>query len=451
MRSSLPKVLHEAAGKPLVYYPVQAARALGPREIVVVASPAAKANVEALFSARAENLSIVVQERPGGTGEAAGLGLAALRSERVLILCGDTPLLKSEDLERVLQVQDTPPKPALCVMTCRLEDPSGYGRILRDAEGRVLGVCEDRDLESDAAQAIDEVNSGVYAGQRSVLVEALSHVSLGNAQGERYLTDVVALLSRDGRVATVEGDPTALIGVNDREQLARVEELLYASIRRRHAAAGVTVRGDARIDAEVEIGPDSVIQAGVHLRGKTRVGSGAIIDVGCVVVDSDVGDGALLKPYSVITSSQVGPAAQIGPFAHLRPDCVIEAEAKIGAFVETKKSRVRRGAKANHLSYLGDTDVGEKANIGAGTVVCNYNGFEKHRTVIGRGAFIGSGAKLVAPVTVGDNAYVATSTTVTQDVPSEALAIGRVRQTNKPNYAPKLREKLSSSKTDRRR
>jgi bifunctional UDP-N-acetylglucosamine pyrophosphorylase/glucosamine-1-phosphate N-acetyltransferase len=187
------------------------------------------------------------------------------------------------------------------------------------------------------------------------------------------------------------------------------------------------------------------------LRGKTRVGSGAIIDVGCVVVDSDVGDGALLKPYSVITSSQVGPAAQIGPFAHLRPDCVIEAEAKIGAFVETKKSRVRRGAKANHLSYLGDTDVGEKANIGAGTVVCNYNGFEKHRTVIGRGAFIGSGAKLVAPVTVGDNAYVATSTTVTQDVPSEALAIGRVRQTNKPNYAPKLREKLSSSKTGRQR
>lgn len=450
MQSSVPKVLHEAAGQPLVHYPVQAALALGAREIVVVTSPAARAGIEALFSGRMENLSIVVQQDPGGTGEAAALGLAELESERVLILCGDTPLVRSDDLSRLLSASGAPHAPALCVITCHLDDPSGYGRILRDAEGKVLGVREDRDLDSDAARAIDEVNSGVYVGLRSALVEALSHVGPGNAQGERYLTDIVERLARDGRVVTVEGDPAALIGVNDREQLTRVEELLYARIRKQHAAAGVTVRGDARIDAGVEVGIDTVIHAGVHLRGKTRVGAGAVIDVGCIVVDSEIGDGALLKPYSVVISSHVAATAQIGPFSHLRPDSVVESEAKVGAFVETKKTRVGRGAKANHLTYLGDTDVGEKANIGAGTVICNYDGFRKHRTVIGRGAFIGSGAKLIAPVSVGDNAYVATSTTVTQNVPSEALAIGRARQTNKPDYAPKLREKLSGSKTERR-
>src|SRR5690606_9307828 len=265
-----------------------------------------------------------------------------------------------------------------------------------------------------------------------------------NGQGEYYLTDAVRLLG-PARVASVLGHADALVGVNDRAQLHDAEERLFARIRERHGRAGVTVRGDARIDDTVVIEPDALIEAGVRLRGATRIGAGARIDVGAVLDDADVGEGVVIKPYSVITASTVRARAQVGPFAHLRPDSLLEEDAHVGNFVETKKTRLGRGAKANHLSYLGDGDDGDGANVVAGTILCNYDGFRKHRIVIGEGAFIGSDSQLVAPVTIGKGAYVGTGTTVTRDVPDDALAIGRARQENKAGYAPRLKERLSKA------
>jgi bifunctional UDP-N-acetylglucosamine pyrophosphorylase/glucosamine-1-phosphate N-acetyltransferase len=235
------------------------------------------------------------------------------------------------------------------------------------------------------------------------------------------------------------------MGVNDREQLRQAEEALFASIRARLGRSGVTVHGDARIDDTVTIEPGAEIEAAVRLRGATSIGTGAFIDVGSVVTDATIGARAVLKPYSIIGQSSVGDAAQIGPFSHLRPDSVIEAEAHIGNFVETKKTRVRRGAKANHLAYLGDGDVGERANVGAGTIFCNYDGFQKHRTTIGADAFVGSDSQLVAPVSVGQGAYVASGSSITEDVPDGALAIARARQTNKLDYAAPLKAKLEAA------
>jgi bifunctional UDP-N-acetylglucosamine pyrophosphorylase/glucosamine-1-phosphate N-acetyltransferase len=317
--------------------------------------------------------------------------------------------------------------------------------VLRGPDGKVREIREQKDLTSEAERAVREVNSGVYAGRRAAFERAISTLKPMNAQGELYLTDVVTALAREGSVTALVGSTDALVGVNDRAQLREAEELLYARIRERLGREGVMVRGDARIDDGVSVAPGAEIEAGVRLRGRTSVGTGTHIDVGAVLTDATIGAGTNVKAYSVIISSNVGDGAEIGPFAHVRPESEIEGEAHIGAFVETKKTRVRRGAKANHLAYLGDGDVGEKANLGAGTIFCNYDGFQKHRTAIGAGAFIGSDSQLVAPVTVGRGAYVASGTTVTKDVPDDALAIGRARQENKPGYGAKLRERLGDA------
>jgi bifunctional UDP-N-acetylglucosamine pyrophosphorylase/glucosamine-1-phosphate N-acetyltransferase len=441
MKSPLPKLLHRAAGRALVEYPVRAALALGAARVVVVTSPNAelKAFFERTFGDR---VVAVVQDPPRGTGDAARIGLAAVETERVLILCGDTPLVTPAELGRVV---DASRSAELAVGVADLPEPRGYGRILRDEGGRVREIREDRDLQTDAERAVREVNAGIYAGRREPLIAGLAALTPNNAQGEYYLTDVVAALARAGSVVTVRGPADALMGVNDREQLREAEEALFASIRARLGRSGVTVHGDARIDDTVAVAPGAEIEAGVRLRGATTVGAGAFIDVGSVVTDAGIGAGAVLKPYSIVGSSTVGDAAQIGPFSHLRPDSVIEAEAHIGNFVETKKTRVRRGAKANHLAYLGDGDVGERANVGAGTIFCNYDGFQKHRTTIGADAFIGSDSQLVAPVTVGTGAYVASGSSITEDVPDGALAIARARQTNKPGYAEPLRARLQAA------
>jgi bifunctional UDP-N-acetylglucosamine pyrophosphorylase/glucosamine-1-phosphate N-acetyltransferase len=335
---------------------------------------------------------------------------------------------------------------ALLAVGCAVLDaPGGYGRVLTDADGRATEIREERDLTSDAERAIRLVNAGIYAGRTDELKQAVLELSPNNAQGEYYLTDIVAWLARSGRVTPVRGPADVLVGVNDRAQLREAEEMLFARIRARLGGEGVTLHGDARIDDTVKVAPGAEIEANVRLRGATVVGSGAFIDVGSVVTDSVIAAGAELKPYSIVTSSRVGEVAQIGPFSHLRPDSEIEAEAHIGNFVETKKTRVRRGAKANHLAYLGDGDIGERANVGAGTIFCNYDGFQKHRTTIGEGAFIGSDSQLVAPVTIGKGAYVASGSSVTEDVPDEALAIGRARQINKPGYGAKLRTRLEEA------
>ncbi|HSU39138.1 MAG TPA: bifunctional N-acetylglucosamine-1-phosphate uridyltransferase/glucosamine-1-phosphate acetyltransferase, partial [Polyangiaceae bacterium] len=306
-------------------------------------------------------------------------------------------------------------------------------------------VREQRDLGSDAERAVREVNAGVYAAKKSVLARAIADLKPMNAQGELYLTDVVAGVAAEGRVVALVGSPDALVGVNDRSQLREAEELLFARIRERLGREGVMVHGDARIDDGVSVAPGAELEAGVRLRGATSIGPETRIDVGSVLTDATLGARVVVKPYSVISSSRVGDGAEIGPFAHLRPESEIEAEAHVGNFVETKKTRMRRGSKANHLAYLGDGDVGERANVGAGTIFCNYDGYQKHRTVIGEGAFIGSDSQLVAPVRVGKGAFVGSGTTVTQDVPDDALALSRTRQENKLDYGPKLRARLGEA------
>lgn len=446
MKSARPKVLHEAAGRPLVYYPIRAALDAGATRVVVVVNPSVREGVAEALRRHLLDVpfELAVQETPRGTGDAARVGLEQVTSDAVLILSGDTPVLTGAELEPLVAALKR--GGLLAFSTCELEDPTGYGRVLRGENGRVLEIREHRDLTSDEQRRVREINGGVYAGRSAELRSALGRLSPNNAQGEYYLTDVVALLAEQGVVEGVPCSAAALAGVNDRAQLRAAEETLFERIARRWGSLGVTVRGRPLIDDTVELAEDVVIEDGARLRGTTRIARGAFIDVGAVLTDATVGQDTVVKPYSVISESAVGAAAQIGPFAHLRPASVIEDEAHIGNFVETKKTHVRRGAKANHLAYLGDGDIGEGANVGAGTIFCNYDGFRKHRTTIGPGAFIGSDSQLIAPVRIGAGAYVATGTSVTEDVPDEGFAIGRCRQSTKPGYAPALKARLGQGK-----
>jgi bifunctional UDP-N-acetylglucosamine pyrophosphorylase/glucosamine-1-phosphate N-acetyltransferase len=445
MQSTTTKVLHPAAGRPLIYYPVRAALDAGAAYVVVVLSPQ---NCDAVQGELArwvgvDHLRVAIQEQPRGTGDAARAGLEQVDTARALVLCGDTPLLRAEHLAGIAaELSDAD----LVLTSALLHDPTGYGRILRDAQGNVLEIREHRDLETDEQRAVREINAGVYAVRTAFLRQALTQITSENSQGELYLTDTVAIAAKAGRAAAVIGARAEMLGVNDRAQLAEAEAEIYARTAERLGRAGVSVQIGARIDTGVEVESDARVYAGAAIRGKSRIFGGAVVDAGCVITDSDIGAGANIKANSVVTESKVGAGAQIGPFAHLRPGSVIEDDAHIGNFVETKKTRVRKGAKANHLAYLGDGDIGEKANIGAGTIFCNYDGFQKHKTTIGPGAFIGSDSQIVAPVTIGAGAYVATGTTVTKDVPDDALAIGRTKQENKLGYASRLKARLQRTK-----
>jgi bifunctional UDP-N-acetylglucosamine pyrophosphorylase/glucosamine-1-phosphate N-acetyltransferase len=385
------------------------------------------------------------QDQQRGTGDAARVGLAAVRNPTasILVMNGDVPLLRGDDLRKVLEPLDVEKAPALSFAVCVVEDPTGYGRVVRK-EGKVVFIREHRDLRDETERSVREINAGIYAANVALLGEALSALVPNNAQGELYLTDIVPFACNAGEhVVTVELGADVLAGVNDREQLDQVDRTMQARIVRHWRTAGVTVRDGARIETPVVLEPDVTVETGAVLRGSTRVRRGASVDVGCVLTDVDVGECATLKPYSVATDSRIGARAHIGPFAHLRPASDVGEEAHVGNFVETKKTRMGKGAKANHLAYLGDGVVGAGANVGAGTIFCNYDGFKKHTTTIGDGAFIGSDSQLVAPVTIGAGAYVATGTTVTRDVPPDALAIGRTKQENKEGYATRLRAKLN--------
>ena len=443
MKSALPKVLHPVAGRPLLYYPVRAALDLGARSVVVVVSPDAAAAVEQALAQHLPGapLAYAIQEQACGTGDAAKAGLARLRGEgRVMFLYGDTPLLQSADLLPVLEPVAS--GAALSFLTFQAADPTGYGRVVRDEAGAVRAIVEERDLTSDTERSIREVNAGIYAGELSAVRTALAAVQPHNAQGEYYLTDIVHEVARTARVSTAGSDPEVLLGVNDRHQLGQAEALIHARIRRELARAGVTIVGEPLIDEGVVVAPDARIETGVRLRGATRVGAGTVIDVGSVLEDAEIGEGVVIKPYSVITQSRVADGAVLGPFCHLRPGSDIGTAAHVGNFVETKSARLGPGAKANHLTYLGDVDLGARSNVGAGTIVCNYDGFAKRRTTVGEDVFIGSDSQLIAPVTIGDGAYVGTGTTVTSDVPPGALAIGRARQETRPDYASGLRARL---------
>ncbi|WP_437596161.1 bifunctional UDP-N-acetylglucosamine diphosphorylase/glucosamine-1-phosphate N-acetyltransferase GlmU [Sorangium sp. So ce590] len=450
MKSARPKVLHELCGRPMIHHVVDAALAAGASDVVVVVGHGrdeVSGYLDRAFGAQGKNVRTALQAEQRGTGDAVRCAMPHLEAtaEAVLILCGDTPLLDPEQLTQLRGALDGARDAPMAMLTARVADPTGYGRILRDGAGRVIGIREHKDA-SPEERAITEINPGVYLARGAFLERALAGLTTDNAQGELYLTDIVAQAAKAGGAAVVVArDAGSLVGINDRAQLAAAEEALYGRIADRLRRSGVTIRTSARVDAGVAVEPDAVIEHAAVLRGQTRIGAGARIDVGSVLTDVVVEAGATVKPYTVASQSSIGAGAQIGPFSHLRPDSQIEADAHIGNFVETKKTVVRKGAKANHLAYLGDGDIGEGANVGAGTIFCNYDGFRKHRTEIGPGAFIGSDSQIVAPVKIGAGAYVATGTTVTRDVPEDALAIGRVKQENKEGYAAKLKARLKGA------
>ncbi|OQX68558.1 MAG: UDP-N-acetylglucosamine diphosphorylase/glucosamine-1-phosphate N-acetyltransferase [Sorangiineae bacterium NIC37A_2] len=448
MKSKTPKVLHQLAGRPLVYYPVQAALALGVPRVVLVVNPDTHEPIAEELARHFDRarLQFAIQQVPRGTGDAVSAGLRDLDvpdEQAVLILSGDTPLLTAADLEPLLGASESAP---LRLLSFVVDEPRGYGRIVREEDGRVARITEDRDLKDERERAIREVNAGVYACRAGELRRALPALVPHNAQGEYYLTDIVAEIGARARVEALVSDARAFLGVNDRAELAACEALLHDRIRKRLARDGITIRGTPLIDDTVEVGPDATIEDGVRLRGKTRIGSSSTVDVGSVLTDAEVGEGVLIRPYTIIEKSRVGAGAVLGPFTHVRPGSEIGEEAHLGNFVETKQTKVGARAKANHLSYLGDADVGPGANIGAGTIVCNYDGFSKSRTKIGARTFVGSDCQLVAPVEIGSDVYVATGTTVTEDVPDGAFVIGRSRQTTKEGYAEALRVRLKAQK-----
>ena len=449
MKSALPKVLHTVCGRPLVGYPVQAAFDAGCHDVVVVVGHG-REQVEAYLSkAFGTRVRTALQTEQKGTGDAAKAGLSAIPpdTERVLVFYGDVPLLTGPDVRAVAEKLDDDPLAGLALATCSIDTPQGYGRVMRDATGQIVEIREQKDLKTAEERAVREINPGIYAASLSFLKDALESLRPNNAQKEYYLTDIVAFAASSGkRVAAVPARADVMEGANDRAQLSSLEEQMQARIVRRHRLEGVTVREGARIDSSVTLGKDATVEAYAVLRGETKIGAGAVVDVGCVLTDVVVEEGAHLKPYTVASQSSIGKKAQIGPFSHLRPESKIGEEAHIGNFVETKKTTMDKGAKANHLAYLGDGVIGAGANIGAGTIFCNYDGFQKHTTTIGAGAFIGSDSQLVAPVTVGEGAYVATGTTVTKSVPPDALAIARLKQENKEGYAGKLRSRMKAAK-----
>jgi bifunctional UDP-N-acetylglucosamine pyrophosphorylase/glucosamine-1-phosphate N-acetyltransferase len=448
MKSSRPKVLHGLAGRPIIDHVLRTAEALRAESTTVVIGHGAD-DVRAALAGRP--LSFVVQSPQLGTGHALlqAEPVLAGKSGTVLLLYGDVPLLQANTLSRLLD-HHRARKAAATILTTDLSEPYGYGRIVRDAHGRVARIVEERDASGDERK-ITEINSGIYAFDLAPLFGSLQQLATDNSQGEYYLTDLVAMYRQRGlAVDTLNLDsPGELRGVNSRADLSELSAIVRQ--RRNHEVmlAGVTLEDPAStfIDADVRIGADTVLGPGVMLQGATQVGERCQIQAGTRITDSRLGNDVVVLDHSVILGSRVGDGARIGPFAHVRPDSVIESDAHVGNFVELKKTTLGRRSKANHLAYLGDATIGEGVNIGAGTITCNYDGVAKHPTIIEDGVFIGSDSQLVAPVRIGSGAYVAAGSSITRDVPADALGIARAKQENKPGWAAARRASRNKGKS----
>jgi bifunctional UDP-N-acetylglucosamine pyrophosphorylase / glucosamine-1-phosphate N-acetyltransferase len=440
MKSALPKVLHLACGLPLIEHVLRAADPLSPGVTVVVVGHEADL-VRSHLAAR-PGLTVVVQEPQLGTGHALLQAEPALQglTGTVVLLSGDVPLLRPQTLERLAAAHQAAGA-AATVLTATLPDAAGYGRIVRD-NGAITGIVEHRDASPEVL-AIREINSGIYAFDLPPLFDALRQIGSANAQGEFYLPDLVRIYREQGLpVAAVElDDAQEILGVNSRSELAVVSAELRDRKNADLMAAGVTIVDPAStwIEPDVIVGQDTIIHPHVYLEGRTALGNGCEIQSGVRIADSTLGSGVFVNNHCVITSARVGDEARLGPFAHIRPDSEIGPEAHVGNFVELKKTMLGRGSKAGHLTYLGDATIGEKVNIGAGTITCNYDGVSKNQTVIEDGAFIGSDSQLVAPVRVGQGAYVAAGSSITRDVPADSLAISRGAQTNKEGWVSRRR------------
>ena len=428
MVSDLPKVLHALAGKPLLGHVIDAATALDPRTLSVVIGHGAARVREAMA---ATNANWVMQERQLGTGHAVQQALPALGRDGVtLILYGDVPLVRESTLRELVAMAGRGP---VALLTVKLADPSGYGRVLRDHRGRVAAIVEHKDATPEQRE-LREVNTGIMAVPNAHLHGWLACLENSNAQREYYLTDIIAMAAASGvGVEPLEAaDEHEVAGVNNREQLATLERAWQQLRARELLLAGVTLRDPARFDLRGRLrhGRDVTIDINVIIEGEVELGDGVSVGANCVLRNARIGDGASIQPNSVIEDSDVGPGCTVGPFARLRPGTRMAEGAKIGNFVETKKATIGAHSKISHLSYVGDALLGADVNVGAGTITCNYDGVNKFRTTIGDGAFIGSNTSLVAPVEVGRNATVGAGSVVTSAVPDEALAVARGRQRN---------------------
>lgn len=427
MRSALPKVLHPIAGKSMLAHVIDTARALSPQHIHVVIGHGAELVRERLA---ADDINFVLQAEQLGTGHAVAQAVPFIQAERILVLYGDVPLIQAQTLQRLLDKAGTDQAALLSVV---MQDPTGYGRILRDAQGRVQAIVEQKDATPEQ-RAIKEGNTGIFALPGKRLGDWLGRLSNNNAQGEYYLTDVVALAVADAIAVVTEHpqDELEVLGANDRIQLAQLERHYQQRAARSLMAQGVTLLDPARFDlrGEVKVGRDVLIDINVILEGQVVIEDGVQIGPNCVIKNSTLRRGAIVKANSHLEGAELGEGADCGPFARLRPGSVLGAKAHVGNFVELKNAVLGEGAKAGHLSYLGDAEIGARTNIGAGTITCNYDGANKFRTVMGEDVFIGSNSSLVAPLTLGDGATTGAGSTVTQDVPAKTLAVGRAKQRN---------------------
>ena len=440
MKSTVPKVLHVVGGYTLIEHVLRTASHLQPTSTAIVVGHEAE-SVRSKLSGRSD-LRFVVQEPQLGTAHALMQTerLLSGASGTLLMLSGDVPLLSAASLIRLIEVHQAA-NAAMTLLSAVVDQPHGYGRIVR-SDGQVARIVEERDASPDE-RAIREINAGVYAFALGPLFEALRLIASQNAQGEYYLTDLVAIYRQQQRVvgSLRVNDPIEMTGINSRAELAELGGIVRQRKNAALMAAGVTLvdPATAYIDQDVEIGADTVIHPNVYLEGRTLVGAGCEIHAGTRIVDSTIGDRVVVLNYTIVTESTVAADVRLGPFAHLRPGSSVAEGAHIGNFVELKKTAFGRGSKASHLTYLGDATIGEGVNVGAGTITCNYDGVHKHPTIVEDGAFIGSDSQLVAPVRIGKGAYVAAGSSIVEDVPSGSLGIARGRQTNVEGWVERKR------------
>jgi bifunctional UDP-N-acetylglucosamine pyrophosphorylase/glucosamine-1-phosphate N-acetyltransferase len=446
MISDLPKVAHMAAGRPLVGWVLETVSSLNPATTVVVVGHRAD-EVERLLP---DHVRSVIQEEQLGTGHATKVGMSAIGDidpdDSVVVLYGDLPLLTPELVKGLARRGDGV---AARLVVVEFEDPTGYGRVIRDAAGLVTSIVEERDT-NDEERAVRDINAGVYSFRAGDLIEALGEISNENAQGEYYLTDVIGILADRGeRIESVRAIPEEVVGINSQDQLAEARRLLQARTNQRLMESGVWMLDPERtyVDASVVVEPGARIYPGVHLEGTTTVGAGAQVGPDVFAVDSSIGADATVW-YAVLRGAVVGEECEVGPYASLRPGSVLERGSKVGTFVETKNTTLGEKAKAPHLTYLGDASVGARSNIGAGTITCNYDGFEKHRTEIGEDVFVGSDTMLVAPLTIGNSAVIGAGSVITEDVAEGALAIERTEQREIPGYARRRALKKAAKKSE---
>jgi bifunctional UDP-N-acetylglucosamine pyrophosphorylase/glucosamine-1-phosphate N-acetyltransferase len=456
MKSTRAKVLHHVAGRPMIEYVLAAARSLEPRSITVVVGHQADALREALRLQ--PGLRFVVQEPQLGTAHALQTAEVALEDANgtLVMLSGDVPLLSANTLGELVK-HHVSTGSAATVVTAVVDDPAGYGRIVRtDASSgeRIARIVEDRDA-TPSERAIREINSGIYAFAIDGLFDAIRGVASENAQREYYLPDLVAIYRRDGRrvETVVVSNPDEIRGINSRGELAAMSTIVRQRKTNDLMASGVTVEDPATtyVDSDVTIGSDTILHPGVYIEGGTTIGAGCEIHSGARIVDSQIGDAVTVLNHCVIVRSRIETGASVGPFAHLRHDVVVAEGARVGNFVEMKNAALGAGSKAGHLAYLGDATIGTKVNIGAGTITCNYDGVKKNRTVIEDGAFIGSDSQLIAPVTVGRDAYVGSGATIRENVPAGGLAVSAGKQRNIDGWVDRKKGKRETEKREVKR